>query len=240
MMKTALITGASGGIGAGIAKELAAMGYTLAITYNKNSAKAEELCRQLGNARALQCDISSFASVEKLYTDVINAFGHIDLVVNNAGTAHTGLLQYMKEEEILHIINIDLNGVIFSTRFAARAMVKKHCGNIINISSVWGVAGASCEAVYSAAKGGVIAFTKAMAKELAPSGIRVNCISPGVIKTPMLDCYTEEDLQALAEETPLERIGTPADVAKAVAFLASDNSSFITGQNIVVDGGFIL
>ena len=240
MMKTALITGASGGIGAGIAKELAAMGYTLAITYNKNSAKAEELCRQLGNARALQCDISSFASVEKLYTDVINAFGHIDLVVNNAGTAYTGLLQYMKEEEILHIINTDLNGVIFSTRFAARAMVKKHCGNIINISSVWGVAGASCEAVYSAAKGGVIAFTKAMAKELAPSGIRVNCISPGVIKTPMLDCYTEEDLQALAEETPLERIGTPEDVAKAVAFLASDNSSFITGQNIVVDGGFIL
>ena len=240
MMKTALITGASGGIGAGIAKELAAMGYTLAITYNKNSAKAEELCRQLGNARAFQCDISSFASVEKLYTDVINAFGHIDLVVNNAGTAHTGLLQYMKEEEILHIINTDLNGVIFSTRFAARAMVKKHCGNIINISSVWGVAGASCEAVYSAAKGGVIAFTKAMAKELAPSGIRVNCISPGVIKTPMLDCYTEEDLQALAEETPLERIGTPEDVAKAVAFLASDNSSFITGQNIVVDGGFIL
>lgn len=240
MMKTALITGASGGIGAGIAKELAAMGYTLAITYNKNSAKAEELCRQLGNARAFQCDISSFASVEKLYTDVINAFGHIDLVVNNAGTAYTGLLQYMKEEEILHIINTDLNGVIFSTRFAARAMVKKHCGNIINISSVWGVAGASCEAVYSAAKGGVIAFTKAMAKELAPSGIRVNCISPGVIKTPMLDCYTEEDLQALAEETPLERIGTPEDVAKAVAFLASDNSSFITGQNIVVDGGFIL
>lgn len=239
-MKIALITGASGGIGAGIAKELAAMGYTLAITYNKNSAKAEELCRQLGNARAFQCDISSFASVEKLYTDVINAFGHIDLVVNNAGTAYTGLLQYMKEEEILHIINTDLNGVIFSTRFAARAMVKKHCGNIINISSVWGVAGASCEAVYSAAKGGVIAFTKAMAKELAPSGIRVNCISPGVIKTPMLDCYTEEDLQALAEETPLERIGTPADVAKAVAFLASDNSSFITGQNIVVDGGFIL
>ena len=240
MMKTALITGASGGIGAGIAKELAAMGYTLAITYNKNSAKAEELCRQLGNARAFQCDISSFASVKKLYTDVINAFGHIDLVVNNAGTAYTGLLQYMKEEEILHIINTDLNGVIFSTRFAARAMVKKHCGNIINISSVWGVAGASCEAVYSAAKGGVIAFTKAMAKELAPSGIRVNCISPGVIKTPMLDCYTEEDLQALAEETPLERIGTPEDVAKAVAFLASDNSSFITGQNIVVDGGFIL
>ena len=240
MMKTALITGASGGIGAGIAKELAAMGYTLAIAYNKNSAKAEELCRQLGNALAFQCDISSFASVEKLYTDVINAFGHIDLVVNNAGTAYTGLLQYMKEEEILHIINTDLNGVIFSTRFAARAMVKKHCGNIINISSVWGVAGASCEAVYSAAKGGVIAFTKAMAKELAPSGIRVNCISPGVIKTPMLDCYTEEDLHALAEETPLERIGTPEDVAKAVAFLASDNSSFITGQNIVVDGGFIL
>ena len=239
-MKTAIVTGASGGIGAEIARELGKMGYTVALTYNKNREKAQTLCEEIGNAQAFRCDISSFASVEKLYTDVMNTFGRIDLVVNNAGAAYTGLLQYMTGAEIDSLIATDLTGVIYSTRFAAAEMVKKHSGNIINISSVWGVAGASCEAVYSAAKGGVIAFTKAMAKELAPSGIRVNCISPGVIKTPMLDCYTEEDLQALAEETPLERIGTPQDVAKAVAFLVSDNASFITGQNIVVDGGFIL
>ncbi|MBR5521294.1 MAG: glucose 1-dehydrogenase [Oscillospiraceae bacterium] len=239
-MKTVLITGASGGIGEAIAREMDKYGYAVAVTYNKNKEKADKLCSELQNAMAFQCDVSSFSSVEKLYTDVINTFGHIDSVINNAGTAFTGLLQDMTEEQILNIINTDLNGVIYSTKFAARAMVKQHSGNIINISSVWGVVGASCEAVYSAAKGGVVTFTKAMAKELAPSGIRVNCISPGVIKTPMLDCYSAEDLQALADETPLGRIGTPQDVANTVAFLASDNSAFITGQNIVVDGGFVL
>ncbi|MBQ8604704.1 MAG: SDR family oxidoreductase [Oscillospiraceae bacterium] len=239
-MKTALITGASGGIGARIAKELSNAGYAVALTYNKNKSAAEELCAELHNVQAFHCDISSFTSVQQLYADVLSVFGRIDVVVNNAGTAYTGLLQDMTEAEILNIINTDLNGVIYSTKFAADHMVKKHCGNIINISSVWGVAGASCEAVYSAAKGGVIAFTKAMAKELAPSGIRVNCISPGVIKTPMLDCYSADDLQALADETPLGRIGTTDDVAKAVKFLISDDASFITGQNLIVDGGFIL
>ena len=239
-MKTVLITGASGGIGAAISTRLSQAGFAVALTYNKNREKAQQLCSSLGNAQAFHCDISSFESVKKLYNDVINTFGHIDAVVNNAGTAFTGLVQDMTEAEIFNIINTDLNGVIYSTKFAADHMVKNHTGVIVNISSIWGVVGASCEAVYSAAKGGVVTFTKAMAKELGYSGIRVNCVSPGVIKTPMLDCYTEEDLQALAEETPLERIGTPADVAKAVAFLASDNSSFITGQNIVVDGGFIL
>ena len=239
-MKTALITGASGGIGAEIATRLSQAGYALAITYNKNKDSAEKLCAQLGNAVAFHCDISSFSSVEKLFADVITAFGRIDAVVNNAGAAYSGLLQDMTEREILNIINTDLNGVIYSTKFAANHMVKNHCGVIVNISSVWGVVGASCEAVYSAAKGGVITFTKAMAKELAPSGIRVNCISPGVIKTKMLDCYTADDLQALADETPLGRIGTTDDVAKAVKFLISDDASFITGQNLIVDGGFIL
>ena len=239
-MKTVLITGASGGLGAQIAKELSGAGYRVALTYNKNREAAEELCAQLHNAQAFHCDISSFSSVEKLYTDVLAAFGRIDAVVNNAGTAFAGLVQDMTEAEILSVINTDLNGVIYSTKFAAGHMVKKHSGVIVNIASVWGVAGASYEAVYSAAKGGVVTFTKAMAKELGPSGIRVNCISPGVIKTKMLDCYTADDLQALAEETPLGRIGTPDDVAKAVKFLISDDASFITGQNLIVDGGFIL
>ncbi len=239
-MKTVLITGASGGIGAGIARELATAGYNLAITYNKNKESAEKLCAELPSAQVFQCDISSFDSVEKLYTDVIAAFGRIDAVVNNAGTAFTGLVQDMTEAEILHLINTDLNGVIYSTKFAAKHMVKNHSGVIVNISSIWGVVGASCEAVYSAAKGGVVTFTKAMAKELGFSGIRVNCVSPGVIKTPMLDRYTAEDLQALADETPLGRTGSPEDVAKAVKFLISDDASFITGQNLIVDGGISL
>ena len=239
-MKTVLITGASGGIGAAIAKEMSQAGYNIALTYNKNREKAEKLCAEMGNAQAFHCDISSFESVEKLYADVLSAFGRIDAVVNNAGTAFTGLVQDMTEAEILHLINTDLNGVIYSTKFAANNMVKNHSGVIVNISSIWGVVGASCEAVYSAAKGGVVTFTKAMAKEIGPSGVRVNCVSPGVIKTSMLDCYTDEDLQALADETPLGRIGLPEDVAKAVKFLISDDASFITGQNIVVDGGISL
>ena len=239
-MKTVLITGASGGIGAAIAKELSAAGYNVALTYNKNRESAENLRAELTGAQAFHCDISSYASVEKLYSDVMAHFGTVDAVVNNAGAAYTGLLQYMSEAEILSLVNTDLNGVIYSTRFAADLMVKKHAGSIVNISSIWGVVGASCEAVYSAAKGGVVTFTKAMAKEIGPSGVRVNCVSPGVIKTAMLDCYSEEDLQALADETPLGRIGTPEDVAKTVRFLISDDSSFITGQNIVVDGGISL
>ncbi|MBQ5327131.1 MAG: glucose 1-dehydrogenase [Oscillospiraceae bacterium] len=239
-MKTVLITGASGGIGAAIAREMSRAGYNIALTYNKNKEKAENLCAEMGNAQAFHCDISSFESVEKLYSDVLSAFGRIDAVVNNAGTAFTGLVQDMTEAEILHLVNTDLNGVIYSTKFAANHMVKNHSGVIVNISSIWGVVGASCEAVYSAAKGGVVTFTKAMAKEIGPSGVRVNCVSPGVIKTAMLDRYTDEDLQALADETPLGRIGMPQDVAKAVKFLISDDAAFITGQNIVVDGGISL
>lgn len=239
-MKTVLITGASGGIGAQIARELSGAGYRVALTYNKNKAAAEQLCAQLHNAQAFHCDISSFESVEKLYSDVLSVYGNIDAVVNNAGTAYTGLVQDMTESEILHLINTDLNGVIYSTKFAANHMVKNHTGVIVNISSIWGVVGASCEAVYSAAKGGVVTFTKAMAKEIGPSGVRVNCVSPGVIKTAMLDCFTDDDLQALADETPLGRIGLPEDVAKAVKFLISDDAAFITGQNLVIDGGISL
>ncbi len=239
-MKTAIITGASGGIGREIAIRLYNSGWQTAIVYNNGRENAEKLQKDLPGSAVFKCNISDFSQVEKLYADVYATFGSIDLVVNNAGAAYTGLLQDMTQREIDCLIATDLTGVIYSTRFAANYMVKKHRGNIINISSVWGVAGASCEAVYSACKGGVIAFTKAMAKELAPSGIRVNCISPGVIKTKMLDCYTDRDLQVLEEETPLERLGTTEDIAKAVKFLSSEDSSFITGQNIIVDGGFIL
>ena len=162
------------------------------------------------------------------------------MVVNRAGVAHTDLVQDMSRRQINRVVQTDLTGTIFSCKFAGGIMARQHFGNIINIASVWGVCGASCEAVYSRAKGGIIAFTKALAKELAPCKVRVNCISPGVIKTKMLDCYTRRELEDLAGETPLERLGLPADIAETAAFLAGESSSFITGQNIVVDGGFIL
>lgn len=239
-MKTALVTGASGGIGSAISKQLYDEDYNLALVYNKDFQSAADLAENLPGAKIYQCDMCNFENVRNLYAAVIEDFGNIDVVVNNAGISYEGLLQDMTESEINAVLARDLNSVIYSCKFASAHMVPRHCGNIINISSVWGVAGASCEAVYSAAKGAVITFTKAMAKELGPSGIRVNCVSPGVIKTKMLDCYTRQDLERLAEETPLGRIGTPADVAAAVNFLAGDGAGFITGHNLVVDGGFVL
>ncbi len=233
-MKTALVTGASGGIGGRIARTLADNGYVVAATYNTGAPL------QYHDCVAFQCDVAKYSHIEKLYADVLEQFGHIDVVVNNAGTSYNGLVQDMTERDINTIIATDLTSTIYSTKFAASHMVSRHAGSIINISSVWGVAGASFEAVYSAAKGGIISFTKAMAKELGYSGIRVNCISPGVINTKMLECYSEEDLHSLADETPLSRLGQPTDIAQVVLFLAGEQASFITGQNLVVDGGFIL
>lgn len=233
-MKTAVITGASGGIGFAIRQKLAALGYQTVLAYNSTP------CKELENSVAVKCDVSDFESVENLYNTAIEKLGHIDLVVNRAGVAHTDLVQDMSRRQINRVVQTDLTGTIFSCKFAGGIMARQHFGNIINIASVWGVCGASCEAVYSRAKGGIIAFTKALAKELAPCKVRVNCISPGVIKTKMLDCYTRRELDDLAGETPLERLGLPADIAETAAFLAGESSSFITGQNIVVDGGFIL
>ena len=233
-MKTAVITGASGGIGFAIGQKLAALGYQTVLAYNSTP------CEDLENSFAVKCDVSDFESVENLYNIALEKLGHIDLVVNRAGVAHTDLVQDMSRRQINRVVQTDLTGTIFSCKFAGRIMARQHFGNIINIASVWGVCGASCEAVYSRAKGGIIAFTKALAKELAPCKVRVNCISPGVIKTKMLDCYTRRELEDLAGETPLERLGLPADIAETAAFLAGESSSFITGQNIVVDGGFIL
>ncbi len=231
-MRVALITGGSRGIGAEIAKELADNGWQAAVC-SRTIAKIE-------GVKSYKADISDPNQVRELFESVIKDFGQIDLLVNNAGVAHIGLMQDMSDEDIHKLVSVDLLGSIYTCREAIKAMIPNHRGNIINISSMWGEVGASCEAVYSACKAGVIGLTKALAKEVGPSGIRVNCVSPGLIATEMNAFLDEETVREICEETPMGRIGTVSDIAKAVEFLASDDSSFITGQVISVNGGLII
>ena len=175
-----------------------------------------------------------------LFARAVEEYGFIDTLVNNAGIAQQKLFTDLTDEDWQAMIDVNLGGTFRTCRAALPEMIRQKRGTIINISSMWGQVGASCEVAYSAAKAGVIGLTKALAKEVAPSGITVNCIAPGAIRTPMLDCFTEEDLAALAEETPVGRIGTPEDVAAACVFLASDGARFITGQVLGVNGGFVI
>lgn len=242
-MKTALVTGASRGIGAAIAIELAKAGYAVAVNYATNKDAAEcvigKIAENGGVAKGYKADISNAGEVTRLFEDVSAELGEIEVLVNNAGVAHIGLLQDMTDDEIQRLVGVDLLGAIYCSKEAVKRMVKLHNGVIINISSMWGEVGASCEAVYSACKAGVIGLTKALAKEVGPSGIRVNCVSPGVIATDMNAELDDETMQSLCEETPLLRIGSASDVASTVAFLASDDASFITGQVLSVNGGII-
>ena len=238
-MKTALVTGASKGIGRQIAITLAQNGYTVIGTYNSTS-DGLDIISKLHGIIYEKCDVSDYVDVCALFEHIKDSFKTLDAVVNCAGVSWVGLLQDMKEEEIAKLVGVNLNGTIFVCQQAAEIMVKQHSGNIVNISSIWGNNGASCETVYSATKGGINAFSKALAQELAPSGIRVNAVCPGVIKTDMLNCFSEEDLKSLADETPLGRLGTVQDVADMVDFLLSEKAKFVTGQIITVDGGFAL
>lgn len=240
-MKTAIVTGASRGIGAACAAELARNGFSVAVNYRVNKSAAESVVNAVsaagGQAFAVKADVSVPEEVAAMFKAVKERFGSVSLLVNNAGISHIGLLQDMTDDEIRRQLEVNLMGAIVCSREAARQMIPRKSGSIINIASMWGEVGASCEAVYSACKAGIIGFTKALAKELGPSGIRVNCVSPGVIRTDMNSELTADTLRELEEETPLLRIGSPEDVAKAVAFLAREESSFITGQVLPVNGG---
>lgn len=241
-MKTILITGAAKGIGRAIARAAAEEGYNVIINYNRSEAQAKELEKELSaktGTLTARCDVSDIKQVKEMFLLAEKRFGRVTHVVNNAGVSWTGLLDEMTCSQYDNLIDTNLKGTINVTKTAAVSMVAKKNGAIVNISSVWGKYGASCEAVYSATKGGVIAFTEAMAKELGPSGIRVNAVCPGVIDTDMLNNLSVEEKTALADDTALGRLGTPEDVAAAVLFLLSDKASFITGQSIVVDGGFL-
>lgn len=242
-MRSIIVTGGSRGIGSAISATLAKSGYAVAINYNKSTEKALALCEKIkkqgGIAIAVQGDISKTDDVKQIFEKVYKNFGTPYALINNAGIAlQNSLIQDITDEQLEAVISTNLLGAIKCSREAARYMISEHCGRIINISSIWGQVGASCEVVYSASKAGIIGLTKALAKELAPSGITVNCIAPGVIKTDMLSCYTQEDIDLLCDETPLGRIGTPTDIANAVEFLISDKAEFITGEILGINGGF--
>lgn len=236
-MKTALVTGGSRGIGAAIVRELSKQGWQVAFCYRSSHEAAQRLSQETG-ALAIPCDVTDSGQVSAMAAQVQQQLRHIDLLVNNAGVAWQGLLTDMTDHDWHTVLDTSLSAAFFTCRAVIPGMVSRRAGRIINISSIWGRVGASCEAAYSAAKAGLIGLSKALAKELGPSNITVNCLCPGVIQTDMLACYTPDDLAALADETPLCRLGAPEEVAAAVCWLASDAAGFITGQVIGVDGGF--
>ena len=243
-MGVVLITGASRGIGAACARAFAEAGYDVAVNYRQSEEKARALVEELRSlgvmAMCVQADVAESAQVNKMFETVTAEFGAVDVLVNNAGVSHIGLLTDMTDEEWDRLIATDLSGAFYCSRAALPSMIRAHSGVIVNIASMWGEVGASCEAAYSAAKAGVIGLTKALAKEVAPSGIRVNAVSPGVVMTDMMRGFSDDDIKALKEETPLDTLGTPEDIANTVLFLASDKARIITGQVVSVNGGMVI
>ena len=243
-MKNVLITGATGGIGSAIAEAFAKKGYNVALhTYSKPDEakkKAEALSKSFGvKTFFVKADVSKENQVKVMFEALEKDFGKIDILVNNAGVSLVSMLCDTSEEDFDRVMNVNLKGAFLCTKEAMKNMVHNKWGRIINISSVWGNAGASCEVAYSASKAGLVGFTKALSKELAPSGVTVNAVSPGLIDTEMNSHLSEDDIKELCDEIPVGRMGKPHEVAHAVLFLAGDDSSYITAQNITVDGGWI-
>ena len=242
--KTAVVTGASRGIGAAIAKHLAKEGARVVVNYSGSKNKAEEVVKEIeaagGEAFAIQASVAESESVTGMIAATMERFGSVDILVNNAGITRDNLLMRMKESEWDDVINTNLKGVFLCTKAVTRQMMKQRAGRIINIASIVGVSGNAGQANYVAAKAGVIGLTKTTAKELASRNINVNAIAPGFITTEMTEELPEEVKTQMLTQIPLAKLGNPEDVAKAVVFLASDDSTYITGQTLHVDGGMVM
>lgn len=242
--KTVLITGASRGIGCATAKLFAKSGYNVLINYNKSEKEAYELYNSLKykgySVSIFKADISNKFEVNLMVNHCIGVFGKIDVLVNNAGITQSKLFTDITYEDWKEMMDINLNGIFYTTQKALQYMIPEMSGKIINISSIWGMVGGSFEVHYSTSKAAIIGMSKALAKELGPSNIQVNVIAPGVIQTDMLNDIDEDIIDTLREETPLMRLGTPEDIANCVLFLASEKSNFITGQVISPNGGFVI
>ena len=244
MRRIALISGGSSGIGEACVRLFAKDGWAVVFLCRTHPERAQAITDEL-RGKGLDvafrtCDIADSEQVNDTVAAILKDYKHIDALVNCAGIAYRGLLTDMPDATWHHLLATDLDSVFYLQRAVLPGMISRGHGAIVNVSSMWGEVGASCEVAYSAAKAGVIGLTKATAKEVGPSGIRVNCVAPGVIETDMVKVLGEEALKALAEQTPLGRLGKPEDIAAAVADLASDKASFVTGQVLAVDGAFVL
>ena len=238
MEKVILITGASRGIGREIAEKLAQKGYQVIANYNKSEKKAQELKEEYPNIDIYKADVSKREEVQKMIEYIINKYKKIDVLINNAGISSSGLFTEVTDEEWNKIINNNLYSVFCTTQEVLSNMIMRKKGCIINISSIWGLVGSSCETIYSVAKAGVDGMTKSLAKELGPSNIRVNSIAPGIIDTDMNVNYTVEEIEAIKEEIPLEKIGKKTDISKCVEWLIDDE--YTTGQIISINGGWVI
>lgn len=241
-MKTVFITGASRGIGRACALKFAENGYTVLASYASNDEMAQSLKAEIENNGGIcelyKFDVSDSEKTASAFEEAVKAYGKIDVLINNAGISAYSFFDEISDEEWDRMLDVNVKGAFNASKYAVKSMLHFHSGRIINISSIWGIRGASTEVHYSASKAALIGLTKALAKEVGPSGITVNCIAPGIIDTDMNKVHSDETLEELKNETPLMRIGKPEDVASLACFLAGDEASFITGQVIAVDGGF--
>lgn len=241
--KIALVTGGARGIGRAICRSLAKDGFKIAINYNNSEKEATALKNELSDITEVEifkCDVSDSVAVKGMFSEISQKLGNVSVLVNNAGIAEQALFTDITDEMWQKMISTNLSSTFYCSREALKSMINEKYGVIINIASMWGEVGASMEVHYSAAKAGLIGMTKALAKEVGLSGVRVNAVSPGVVLTDMMNSFSESDKEMLKEETPLNALGTPENIADAVSFLVSDKASFITGQVISVNGGFVI